>query len=436
MNKLNKDLGSYMPAFFYMKLEFQYLASMLTLFNLRPKDKATFVHEYIHYLQDISTHYGLNNAYVYSEYIHSAVNEVYKNTEKEIVLPVKLKGNFSNVALNEEINRLCEGDYCEIPTLFITKIEEREVPVSYSNPYLSRLKLVYLLLPKGRKVQFGARSIMESMAYLMEKCIEPKCASADDYPYHSAEHVVSCVYPEFGEDIYRLIALCDISLNCSNPGKLFLQTLRMYKERNQLPSPEQLYKDFYNAPCELMGQQNQFIPAFMSFAFSVAERLVLYLNDASFAGFHCAVRKMIGGAIELRIKHPSFMIDIAKGGDITKNDTLQRIMMRLGSPIICDCKNNYSQIPSAYFDDSEFRYFVAIEQVYKTLNDGCDCCDMIEWCDYPDENGNKTVDVDERCFDSPWERSSDQKLCPYAILWKHWNLAKRKVINPLGIKVK
>ena len=54
------------------------------------------------------------------------------------------------------------------------------------------------------------------------------------------------------------------------------------------------------------------------------------------------------------------------------------------------------------------------------LTEGHDCCDMLCWCQQSIHNN---VIVDDRCINTPWERCADNNLCPYATLWKHWNLS-------------
>lgn len=435
MHPLNKDLGSYMPAFFHMNVEFPYPPGMMTLYNLKKQDQATFVHEYIHYLQDVSTFFGLNNAYVYSEYLHAASNKIYESPNNEIRLPVRIYGNYGNVELNKQVNELCTGDILELPNLFLLNVKEKKVKTTYSHPYFKTLKQIELELPKGEKVIFGGRAIMESMAYLIERNVEPRCKGADDYPYKSAEIVAEKVYPGFSKDDFRLIALCDMSLNSSNPGKTFVQTLKIYKNHGIMPTVEEIYDGFYSAPCVLMGESTNFLHGFIPFAMSVAERLVLYLNNKYFAYFQNTVRRMIGSGIDYRMKHRTFMVDIARGGDLAHNDVLRSVMNRFGSPVICDNQGNFCQIPSHYFDDSQFYNFVAIEQLYKTLHDCQDCCELYDWCDYEDDSGNRRAITDDRCFNEPWARAHDKTLCPYATLWRHWNFANRQVIDPTAIKV-
>lgn len=435
MIALQKDFGSYMPAFFHMEVNFPYPPGLMTLYNLLKQDQATFVHEYIHYLQDVTTFFGLNNAYVYSEYLHAASQIIYAEPDNKIHLPVEIHNNYGNVELNREVNEICTGDIEQISTLFVLDIKEKYVRTKYNHPFFKSLCQIVLVLPQKKKLIFGGRAIMESMAYLVERNVEPHCKGADDYPYHSAEIVANKIYPQFANDDFRLIALCDISLNSSNPGKTFVQTLEMYKKYSLIPTTDKIYDDFYHAPCVMMGNKTKYINGFFNFAITVGERLVLYLRDPYSAPFRDAVRKMIGGGMDYRLNHRTFMVDIAKSGDLNHNSTLHTIIKRFGSPVISDNQGNFCQIPSLYFEDSQFYNFVAVEQLYKTLSDCQDCCELYSWCDYLDANGNKTVNIDDRCMNEPWKRCYDTQLCPYGMLWRHWNLGGREVVNPNAITV-
>ena len=87
----------YMPAFFYMNLKFPFYDSPVVLYNLPKSDLAAFVHEYVHFIQDITTYWGLNNAYVYSEYIHGAVNQIYQYPKGSFCVPFRISNNSNNM---------------------------------------------------------------------------------------------------------------------------------------------------------------------------------------------------------------------------------------------------------------------------------------------------------------------------------------------------
>lgn len=427
MKLLKENSNSYMPAFFYMNLKFPFYDSPMVLYNLSKRNLASFTHEYIHFLQDITTYWGLNNAYVYSEYMHGAINQVYEYPKGDFYVPLQLSDNVYNIRLNQAFVEECAGNYDEIDTLFIIDIEVKKEKVKYPDSYVKELEHVYLKLP-GRKIQFGARAIMESMAYLLEKQIAPGGSGVYEYPYCSAEYVVLKEYPDFAKHL-NVLALCDLSLQYSNPGAIFIRTLREFKKEHYIPSnPEDLYGIFYNRPCIQMNKECSFISGLFNLGQVVRERLKLYLNHSLFESFHCIIDNLIICGLDYRINHPTFIIDIARSGDILYNDQMRFLFNRLGSPIIKDCNEEYFIINPYSFSNDDLQYFPAIEQIMNLLSKGDDCCDMICWCQQSTRN---KVFVDDRCINAPWERCTDTNLCPYAALWKHWNLSGYKPIKKL-----
>ena len=58
MNFLNTTLGSYMPAFFRMNLSFPFPGGERAYERINEKHVSVFIHEYIHFIQDITTYIG------------------------------------------------------------------------------------------------------------------------------------------------------------------------------------------------------------------------------------------------------------------------------------------------------------------------------------------------------------------------------------------
>ena len=431
LQHLLKIDNCYMPAFFHIRLDFPYPDSPLALFHLKPRERAVFIHEYIHYLQDVSSYYCLNNSYVYSEYIHGAVNEIYNQRNNEAILPINIKGNKFNINQNIKINTLCNGDYDEIGNLFILDIKEKKIKTRIQGKILKYIPMIYLRLPNDKKVCFGARAIMESMAYMIEKRIEPCGRPVCDYPYLSAQAVADFVYPGFSADDLRLIALCDMCLQLSNPGKIFYHTLKEYKEMKKMPTPKEIYDDFYNRKPIGTFNAESFVMGIITHGIMTCERLKLYLNDDKyFVGFKNLVNKLIGSALNHRLNDRYFMLELAQGGEFFHNNKLRKIMLELGSPLIIDSLWNVSLLPSYLFDNYHFVYFYAIEQIYNTIAHGYNYCELLEFCDISRQNRPSSClhYTDDRCFEEPWDRATGPQLCPYAVLWKHWKLAGRNVI--------
>lgn len=80
-----KEKGSYTPGFFLMKLSFPFNINDLS--ELSTENLGTFAHEYVHFLQNTSTPYGLWQAMIFYQAISEFFSFVKKN--KPSKLPVK-----------------------------------------------------------------------------------------------------------------------------------------------------------------------------------------------------------------------------------------------------------------------------------------------------------------------------------------------------------
>lgn len=107
MKRLKTLLGYYIPTFFEMQVDST--DDNMIISKMSDIDATILFHEYIHFLQDFTTYYGLNNLYVQSEYIHSVVNRIYK-TNKQFAVPFEITDNNDNLLLNQQICNLTAGD--------------------------------------------------------------------------------------------------------------------------------------------------------------------------------------------------------------------------------------------------------------------------------------------------------------------------------------
>lgn len=420
MNKLNSTLGSYMPSFFRMEVGFPFPHGWDFTQPMDEKWISVFTHEYIHFLQDLSTHVGFNNAYVYSEYMHGAIKNVSQKPKEQLHIPISMPSNYGDIALNRFVNKEGMGTLTEIEEFFLVNIKKKTKKVPFENDYVKELTQILLSSAKGDKVVFGSRAIMESMAYMMERKITRGSVSAPDYPYNAAEMVVDYIYPEFGKDNLNIIALCNACMQFSEPGKTFIQSLEIFRKQNFLPNNANLVIDhFCSCPCIQMGKDTNMIQGLVFMGMKVGEQLKSYLKGIFFKPFHNVVHNLLGFGMNGRIHNRYFMLDIVRNGYVMDNPLMKRYIRTIGTPVIRDCNDDYWFVPSFGKSMSDYwiEYFPAVEQVYKCLAKGNTICDMIPLCE-------KSPDVieDNRCWYCPWKRVEDSRLCPYAVLWKHWNL--------------
>ena len=168
-------------------------------------------------MQDFTIYYGLNNLYVQSEYIHSVVNRIYK-TNKQFAVPFEIN---DNLLLNQQICNLTAGDTEESSVYTVNEIME-STGTLIPNSHINEIQSV-VLNPNDNIRSFGALAIMESMAYIMERLCSPTgVQSSSDYPYRAAVLVAQYYNKEFWDDLFKVLALYDVSLLNSDPGVCFI----------------------------------------------------------------------------------------------------------------------------------------------------------------------------------------------------------------------
>ena len=174
-----------------------------------------------------------------------------------------------------------------------------------------------------------------------------------------------------------------------------------------------------------MGKKSTLIQGLVEIGITTCERLKTYLSSSEFKSFHQMLNQMIGIGLNYRINNRYFILDIVRNGNALYNVPLLNILNELGSPVIKDVTNTYYMMPSYKSLNNNLQFLVAVEQIYKLFTGDLDGCGMYEWCEKSIKLGTK---IDDRCIFSPWERCQDKILCPYAVLWKHWNLSNYKPV--------
>jgi len=416
--RLSTTLGFYNPSFFHINIGTN--SSFERFFD---KDFSVFVHEYIHFLQDVCTIYGLNNMYVYSEYIKFATNKIYKSENKEFTSPIlPTEDNHENIFLNRQLCKLTNGDTATIKKvdriIDITSIEEG---TGLSGSAVDSIDSIVVTCiddnSEENYISFGALSIMENMAYLMEQMICNEFATSPDYPYSFAEKIVEYLYPEFGSDKLNVLALCDSSLLYSNPGQVFVQYLQEMKSMKWLPTkPEDIYDKILPMRITLNGDsdENTIEDNYKHFSKTVRDQVKGYFHDPEFIDIRTWIDQIIYKGQDMRFNHKYFILDIARGG----SEVFMDFVMKFGTPLISNSNGECTLVYPENHDGVEIEYFYVIGQIISFFESGNPKCELLSICD---RYGYKP---DNRCNKTPWER--DESLCPYAKFWKMWRLSDFK----------
>lgn len=423
MSRLNSTvLGCYIPSFFEMHIDTY--CNDLTIANLSPIDRVVFRTEYIHYMQDFGTYYGLNSIYTYSEYMRSVVNRIYNLKTPEFDVPFVINDDSDNVRLNLAISKFTIGDTGEDKPLVVKSVSEGsdELP---NNKYRSSIPNIILSTDEGI-FTFGAMAIMENMAYIMERLCAPKnYSSSPNFPYRAAELVADYYVPQFSGDLLKVLALCDMCLQSSNPGVCFVRTMKEIKEGTiSVTSPESIYDYFYERKAIIAsGGEDKFLSCFKKLLTVVQECLKSYIRIPKInESYYKWIDGLVQFAVNWRENDRYFLLKMARCNDLSTNECWEKTIHEIGTPLMSNKRGNYFKIPSRGINiDMDVEYLRSIREIYLLFEKGQTECSMLQWC-----QNSPGLTPNSRCKNEPWEKIKEQNLCPYAMLWKHWNLSNKK----------
>lgn len=419
------NAGEYYPAFFEMRLKVDHMIDLNTCANA---EFALFFHEYIHFLQDITTTYCLTNCYYIGENIQSIVTDINNKHKKgdTIIIPYVYNDNKDYIEVENQIRIMTLGDVGEsIPSL---KITEWSKDYFTNLPNVEGLKEITGICVSANDsdiFSFGAYAIKENMAYIMERLLTKDFKKSDDYPYCAAEKIVEFEYPEFGRDILNVLALCDCSLMFTNPAHVFYDILKDMKSKNYVPKkPQDLYAQLPNAKISTGNNKTDVFSHFKIIGEEARKKMKSYFyvpnQPELHEAYHKWIDKVMDYAIYLRTKTPHFLIELCSMGQARTNSLFADIVKNVGTPLMRDMRQEYFSIKPDGYNGFNVELLKAVKQLYNILHDGKIDCELYPWC--KNSNGiNPTIDI---CLSKPWERCKKPDLCPVALLWKNWGLSE------------
>ena len=426
----SKGGGHYMPAFF--KLAIFNDADFSKINEWDEISVALFFHEYIHFLQDISTIYGLNNIIRIGEIIQEAIAG-FKSGNANFETPlVFCQGNVNT----KDIDVVLGGDRGEIDLEIVINGVElvSTFPVNNTSTYF--VPKVIIDYNEGNKINFGSHAIMESMAYIAEQYVSRNELKAAQYPYHMAKMVVDFQCPGFSVDILNVYVLCDLSLMHSEPGSAFIKYLAKITESgHQFSSPEEIYEFFDDEKFTIDDHLDDFKEKKLS-------RLELYLNLASRALFYISgyfqhieqhpnieyLKHQLNVVAGYRKYDPNFMLNILKEKKFYGNKQLMKLLSLLGSPLLVDLSGNTFFLPPINTDiESDMEIPWLMTQFLSDISGNSSICKALAVCRRVEDRFPLGEYTNENCYEKPWKRAQQLPQCSYGKLLTLWGINVKNV---------
>ena len=98
LDRYNITMGFYEPSLFHLHTRGTGRLQDMKSWNV--SQKSTFLHEYIHFLQDVTSIQGFNNFYILGEYIRYVTQKIKQSGTNEVRLPIHPFGANRNVDQN------------------------------------------------------------------------------------------------------------------------------------------------------------------------------------------------------------------------------------------------------------------------------------------------------------------------------------------------
>lgn len=407
---LENTLGFYVPSFFFLKIE---LPEELKSFDEITSDKlnCTIIHEYTHFLQDVSTIQGMRNTIIYMDYLRNICENARNQIGNNIRVPVN--PDYLTQQNLELINKTSGTRKLE------NKFQSVDTYICSPNGDIN----VTIISTDGSRgiFSFGTHCIRESMAYLVDSTIT-KDHPVPFFPYKIVEALTKNIYSEFCKDKNNLIVLCDISLCTDHPGHTFIKTLENFRdEKAVFSSPLEVYDCFLNCKIHSIEKTKKpIIEAYKELNSEIIKRIEYLFNKSDFPNLNDWVSTLYNYFRDFRNQnlHSNLIEWILRNGN-TK-DLIQKSILKI-HPIIVDYTNTY------YCDIPAVALFYASLQILKTLKGEQKKCDLLEFCR---QYNRGHYSINEKCSNSPWDRmSANECKCPFMVLWNHWGLSSKKTIS-------
>ena len=420
--------GSYLLGFMCMTINTdESLNDLNIVLRDNKRVMSTFLHEYIHYLQNFTSTSGLYSSGHYTQLVKYAVDQVKNNVATSIELPLKVDHNHNRLAIHE-LNVIYRGDSQPIRRVIYNdkfSFEETITPKVGEpiRPFRYVVNLTCVDTRKQINYNFGITALKEFVAHTIQnKFLE---IEHPDAPYLLVDLIINKELPNFTDDNLKIV-LCDACLMHYHPGELFFGIIdKLQQVGDMYPKDPKEFYDFLFEGVSLSGLIGNFdnVNDLFSETFDSAEKdydnlFGSYIFEKELKW----IKHILAEARKIRLENPTFLLDLVDGdGNLTRE--FKRIFENLGTPFFLNIKKEAGLVPPTDMlqdpPDQPYLLYTAsivLEQIYGDSGR----CSMYEFC----KKSNKSKDLtDDNCQKNPFLKMNDSELCPFGQLTKTWGLS-------------
>jgi len=192
--------------------------------NMSLSAYATFVHEYVHYIQHITSSYGIRMSDMHNRLFLNCLNHA--RNHQTIVIPFNPCESDNNInAFATHFNNIKGDKNCSFNISDI-EIDNREIATSKDNKTAVWIGCYDFENEKADEhvFRFGYQCVIEGMAHSIQSLINEDVHHST-VPYHAAELIFNKTIPEKAGDMRLIATVCLCALLWDNPGVGFFEVL-------------------------------------------------------------------------------------------------------------------------------------------------------------------------------------------------------------------
>jgi len=427
MEKDFASIGYYEPGFIHLRVNTDKSLSDINKLKDDPstiKYYSNFFHEYIHFLQDITTTHGLLNFINAIEHIRNSNKIILQDAKSEFNIPLK-QNNHYNLLTNTQLRKIYYGDsaYAE-DVAYLSYKSHIEKVVTNIGETLDVDK--YIIDYYDNKAQtkmhfhFGSRCIKEYMTHALQNKLFPGTKHAA-IPYNIVELIIQKEYPILLNDKSLIIALCDISLMSYHPAQFFFFNIeRMKNETEWTPTDvDSIYRFAYD---DLTFNHNGQVENVYSLYDKISNDALGCFKDSLAADIFqdnvAWFEEILKEAKTLRFSSLEFFNHLVDSEGILSNKFIS-ILRKMGSPFMTNVLNEGFFMPPEKLLGLDIQpYYPKVFQAIILTYGGYKNCNLYDFCD---SRKDKKI-TNSYCSTSPWLRIKEPEGCPYSLIWHTWGL--------------
>ncbi len=421
--------ASYLPSYFQITKPTQLPLDNLAL--LPPFEQGLYYHEYLHFVINVSTTFGLSKTWNTFDRIRQLIHFV-QHQEQEVAIPLQ------NAVVDEQrqyftfLNSLLGSKSVDAPPdvqqgYSISAITLTEDPIGQQLMEGFDVRHIDLTLSNPGFVnqfyRFGVIAIEESMVYLAERKFYD-IQSGQTFPYNAANIFASYINPTIGTNPELLYALCAISLMHPLPGFAFYKLLEDFNQTQFIPETSRQLLQRGNELYSALGWHiSEAIIQAGNGIQHIAEQFYQHEFFTDTLSWFLAI---INRGMQIHHYRPNFLLEIFENPNALGG--IAPYFQLLGGPhCINAAGDRYMTMPAGLEELANLvhpQHLLVLDQLQKLLLVGTRQCSLLNICS---TSNNKEL-VDERCENNPWDRVNDEMGCPFAATWALYGLDQRHFV--------